>query len=243
MAASVGVKHGAIVPGPDSPDVLSRVQEGLAIVDSVSRRFSRELGGSLELEDLKGDARIALLAAARAFDPSRGLPFAAYASFRIRYALFDVVRQMALPRRTYERLRTIEEATRMDEGRAEDSFAAQPQPSAPSSACRLGELIAATASAMALGIIPETAMQADGERVGIERSDPEQELSRAQLNALVLRLVDDLPGKEGKLVRRHYYDGVPFVIIAKELTISRFWVCRLHCRAIARLTKQIARAS
>ena len=244
MVGSVSLKPVAGMQSPDSPEVLSRVQEGLAIVEYVSRRFARELGGILELEELEGYGRIALLDAARIYDSGRGIPFDAYAAWRIRCALVDVARssRMALPRRAYQRLRAIEAATRMDEGRAEEAFAAQPEPSAPSAAQRLAESIAATASAMALGIMPEMAIQGDNERVGIEHSDPEQKLSRAQLYALVLRLIDELPHDEARIVRRHYFDGVPFAVVAKELKFSRFWASRLHGRAIVHLNREIERA-
>jgi RNA polymerase sigma factor for flagellar operon FliA len=244
MVGSVGVKPGADMKNPDSPEVLSRVHEGLAIVEYVARRFARELGGTLELDELLGYGRIALLDAARIYNPSRGIPFDAYAAWRIRCALIDVARssRMALPRRAYQRLRAIEAATLTDEGRAEETFSAQPEPSAPSAARRFAESVAATASAMALAIMPEMAIQGDGERVGIEQSDPEQKLSTAQLNALVLRLIDDLPHDEAQLVRRHYFDDEPFAVVAKDLKISRFWASRLHGRAIVRLNQEIERA-
>ena len=107
---------------PDSPEVLQRVSAGLSIVDQVARRFARSLRGSVEFDDLVGYGRVGLLAAARRFDPDRGIPFEAYATFRVRGAVLDAIRGMALPRRTYERMRAADAATRFSEGLIEQTF-------------------------------------------------------------------------------------------------------------------------
>jgi RNA polymerase sigma factor for flagellar operon FliA len=236
---ALGVRYGPDVDSADSPEVLERVRAGLTVVDQVARRFARALGGTLELEDLTGYGRVGLLTAARRFDASRGVPFEAYAGFLIRGAVLDAVRGMALPRRTYERLRAIEAATRISEGLVESTFFGAP---APSMAQKRAEAEAAMATAMALGVMADVAAQTDGELISVERSDPEQELSNAERRALVVRLVDELPHEEAELIRRHYLEDQRFDEVAQDLKISKSWASRLHTRAITRLSKQVQRA-
>jgi RNA polymerase sigma factor for flagellar operon FliA len=193
----------------------------------------------LELDDLAGYGRVGLLNAARRFDATRGVPFEAYAGFLIRGAVLDAVRGVALPRRTYERLRAIEAATRISEGLAESTFFGAP---APSMAQKRAEAEAAMATAMALGVMAGVAAQTDGELISVERSDPEQDLSNAQRRALVLRLVSELPHEESELIRRHYLEDERFDEVAQDLKISKSWASRLHTRAMTRLSRQVQRA-
>ncbi|HKO46291.1 MAG TPA: sigma-70 family RNA polymerase sigma factor [Polyangiaceae bacterium] len=227
------------VDAADSPEVLQRVHAGLKIVDQVARRLARALGGALELEDLSSYGRLGLLTAARRFEPSRGVPFEAYAGFLVRGAVLDAVRGMALPRRTYERLRAMEAASRLSEGLMESTFFGAP---APSMAQKRAEAEAAMATAMALGVMADVAAQTDGELISVERSDPEQELSNAQRRALVLRLVAELPREEAELIRRHYLEDERFDEVARDLKISKSWASRLHARAISRLSRQVQAA-
>jgi len=226
----------------DSPEVLERVRVGLPIVDQVARRFARSLGGVVEVEELVGYGRVALLDAARRFDSSLGIPFEPYASSRAQLAMIDATRRMGLPRRTYERIRAAEAASRFGEGVAAHTLSAKGGASPPSMGHKLAETMAAMSTAVALGVIASTTTESGGEVVSVDASTPEQKLSDAQLWAMVVRFVDDLPRSEAQLMRRHYLEGERFDKVAKDLKFSKSWASRLHARAVARLTKRVRRA-
>jgi RNA polymerase sigma factor FliA len=180
----------------DPPEVIERVDAGLALVDRIVRRFVRSRDCAVESEDLIGYARVGLLAAARGFDPKRGPSFVAYATFRIRGAIWDAARTEA--------------------------------------AMGVARIVAA------LGVELEGTGREAGELV--LGSDPEQEVSNAQLVALVLRWLPCLPDQEAALLRRHYFEGESLERIAQDFGISKSWASRLHGRAVARLGKQLRRA-
>src|SRR6266545_587834 len=92
----------------DPPEVLERIESCLKFVDQIAQRFARTLAHHVELDDLIAYGRAGLLLAARRYDSNRKIPFEAYAQFRIRGAMLDGVRSMALPRRIYTRLRAAE---------------------------------------------------------------------------------------------------------------------------------------
>ncbi|HKO48558.1 MAG TPA: sigma-70 family RNA polymerase sigma factor [Polyangiaceae bacterium] len=216
----------------------------LAIVDQVAREpLARSLRGVVETEDLVGYARVAALDAARRFDPSLGIPFEPFAFFRIRRAFIDAVRGMALPRRTYERVRAADAATRVGEGLAAHTLAAEAGASPPSMAHKLAETMAAMSTAVALGVIADVATQNDGELVSVDHSNPEQQVSDAQLKALVVRFVDELPRAEAVLIRRHYLEDERFDKVAEDMKYSKSWASRLHARAMVRLMKRVRNAS
>jgi RNA polymerase sigma factor FliA len=229
----------------DPPDVLERFEATLSLVDIIARQVSRTVGHSVELDDLVGFGRGGLLDAARRFDPARGVPFRAYANYRVRGAIIDGVRAMSrLPRRAHERLNGLSAATRFSEGAAEDLSAAPAPGSSTADAERaLNEHMAAMATAMAVGLVAKAGRGEEGEltTVAID-ADPEEATAEAELLQVVRVAIDELPKEEAELVRRHYLEGERFDHVAADLGLSKSWASRLHTRAIARLSKRLKHA-
>ncbi len=226
----------------DSPEVLERFHGALELVEIIARQVRRTLGPGIELDDLVSYGREGLLDAARRYDPSRGVPFRAYANFRVRGAVVDGVRATArLPRRVHERLRALDSAHRVSEGAAEDTLGAPPLPGSRADAERaLSTHLAAMATAMAVGLVAETGRGEEGEITSVDtRSSPEEALGNAELLARVRSAIETLPKEEAELVRRHYLEGERFDRVAVDLGLSKSWASRLHTRAIGRLTKRL----
>jgi RNA polymerase sigma factor for flagellar operon FliA len=219
----------------DPPEVLERFHAELELVRMIAAQVSRTVGLSPEFDDLLAMGREGLLDAARRFDPSRGVPFRAYANYRIRGAVLDGVRKLSvLPRRAYERLAAFEAASLVSQGETEHAFAAG-QRADPSTADRaLAAHLSSIAMAAAVGIATETR----GEDVDGHDS-PEEALARAELVQLVRSAIAELPKEEGELVRRHYLEGERLDDVARDLDMSKSWASRLHTRAVARLTKRL----
>lgn len=219
----------------DSPEVLERFHGELSLVQIVATQIARSVGRSIEFDDLVGAGREGLLDAARRFEPARGVPFRAYANFRVRGAILDGVRQLSLlPRRAYERISALEAAASVSAGEAEHTFGAGSavMPSAADDA--LAEHLAAIAMAAAVGIATET----HGEATDSDDS-PEEALGRAQLIHMVRSAIAGLSNDEGELVRRHYLEGERLEDIGRDLGMSKSWASRLHTRAVARLAKRL----
>jgi RNA polymerase sigma factor FliA len=227
--------------GVDSPETLERFQSQLGLVEIIARQIARAMGPVVEVEDLRSFGREGLLDAARKFDAERGVPFRAYANFRVRGAIIDGVRSTAqLPRRAYERLSGLSAALRVSEGAADDTFASQQNPSRAQADQALGDHLAAMAAAISVGLLVPAAVGEEGERVQVSPVDsPEDEVARAQLLALVHGAIADLPDEEGQLVRRHYLEGERFDHVAQSLGLSKSWASRLHTRAMQRLARRL----
>jgi RNA polymerase sigma factor for flagellar operon FliA len=226
---------------PDAPEVLERFAAQLELVDIVARQTLRALGSLVELDDLKSFGREGLLDAARRFDGARGVPFRAYANFRVRGAMIDGIRSMAqLPRRAYQRLNGLSAALRVSEGAADDTFASPATPTRAQADLALGEHLAAMTAAIAVGLIAPAAVGEEGEQVQVSTADsPEDAVSRAELLAVVQSAIADLPDEEAQLVRRHYLEGERFDHVAASLGLSKSWASRLHTRAMQRLAKRL----
>jgi RNA polymerase sigma factor for flagellar operon FliA len=225
--------------------VLERFQSQLELVDIIARQTARAMGAVVELDDLRSFGREGLLDAARKFDSERGVPFRAYANFRVRGSIIDGIRSMAqLPRRAYERLNGLSAALKVSEGSADDTFASPENTSRAHADQALGDHLAAMATAITVGLIAPTGVGEDGGRIQVSTADsPEDAVSRAQLLALVQGAIHELPDEEEQLVRRHYLEGERFDHVAQSLGLSKSWASRLHTRAMQRLAKRLRPSS
>jgi RNA polymerase sigma factor FliA len=220
---------------PDSPEILERCHAQLSLVEIVAAQIARSVGRSIEFDDLLGAGREGLLDAARRFEPARGVPFRAYANFRVRGAILDSVRQLSLlPRRAYERIAALEAATLVSEGEAEHAFANSHAGDPRAADKALAEHLSAIAMAAAVGIATETR----GESTDSDDS-PEEVLARAELIQIVRGAIAELSKEEAELVRRHYLQGERLEDIAQDLELSKSWASRPHTRAIARLSRRL----
>ncbi len=219
----------------DTPEALERFHAELELVNIIAAQVSRTVGRAIEFDDLVAAGREGLLDAARRFEPTRGVPFRAYANYRVRGAVLDGVRKLSvLPRRVYERLAALESASLVSQGEAEHAFAgkAAADPSAADRA--LAAHLSSIAMAAAVGIATETR----GEDVDNDDS-PEEAVARAELVQIVRSAIAELPKEEGELVRRHYLEGERLDDVARDLDMSKSWASRLHTRAVARLAKRL----
>jgi RNA polymerase sigma factor for flagellar operon FliA len=216
--------------GADAPEVLERFRAELELVEIIAKQVARSMGAAVELDELRSFGREGLLDAARKFDAARGVPFRAYANFRVRGAIIDGVRSFAqLPRRAHERLNGMSAALRVSEGEADDAFTAPGATSRAQADQALADHLGAMAAAIAVGLIAPSAAGEDGEQVQVSVTEsPEEAVSRAQLLAAVEAAIAELPTDEATLVRRHYLEGERFDHVAQSLGLSKSWASRLH---------------
>jgi len=82
------------------------VDRHMRLVYQLAVKMFRRLRGNVELDDLVAYGTEGLYAAVDRFDPDRGVPFGAFARFRIRGAMLDGVRAISpMPPSAYRRLR------------------------------------------------------------------------------------------------------------------------------------------
>lgn len=225
----------------DPPEVLARFQAELDLVEVLARQMLRIIGPHAELGDMVSFGREGLLDAARRYEPDRGVPFRAYASFRVRGAIQDGVRRMArLPRRIHAKLQGLSAAAGYSEGALEDLAPPPPGATGADADLALSDHLAGMATAMAMGLVASTGYGEEGETIGVDfESDPEEAAARTEIHALLRDSIAGLPDEEAELVRRHYLEGERFDHVAQSLGLSKSWASRLHTRAIGRLNKRL----
>jgi len=192
------------------------------------------------MDDIVSYGREGLLAAARTFDASRGVPFRRWANIRVRGAVIDGIRATStLPRSVYARLRAVDAAARAREGLAEEE-AGGPARTREDADKRIDEYLAGVATAVAIGL---TGVSLDDHGEATDRApSAEDRLARAELIARIHESIHELPDAERTLLQRHYFDDVTFEQAAAELGLSKSWASRLHTRAVEAVARSLKRA-
>jgi RNA polymerase sigma factor for flagellar operon FliA len=180
-----------------------------AMVIGIAGRLRRELALQGGLDDLIAFGFGGLLEAKQRFDPGRGVRFQAFAYYRVRGAMLDGVRQMALlPRRIHERMKA----------EAPTEVTAAPTP------------MDRAFARISAGLTSASPLQG---RYG--EQSPESAFLRGESIALLLQALAELPERERFLVRGHYFEGRSFEELGRELGISKSWASRLHRQALTEL--------
>jgi RNA polymerase sigma factor FliA len=194
-------------------------QSGVDLVKLIAHQVRRTIGQNLGFDELVSCGNEGLLDAARRFDQSRGIPFRAFAYFRIRGAMLDGVRSaMPLPRRAWGRLRGLEALNQITGSMRDEHSGWGPPLEADAADVELGDHLVAMVTALSCGMMSRRSEELDS-IAGEFDSDPEQAAMQAEL------------------YDRHYLDGQRFDEVAEQLCLSKSWASRLHRRAIDRLAK------
>jgi RNA polymerase sigma factor (sigma-70 family) len=252
--AAAGAEAAAAVDA-EAPDLVRRAQAGdiearerligrlLPLVSSLARRFRAE---GLDQTDLIQEGIVGLLRALDRYDPERGVPFAAYATWWIRHSLQDArsdfIRPFRLPPKALRQLsqlksehQRIYQAERRSAAIAElaertnvELDQARALAAADGRVRSLDEPIEGAGEVGTLGDLLADPLSADAyEQVVVS-------VAGEQLRALLSRLTD----RERDVVRARFgFDGEPerLVDIGKRLGISAERVRQIEERALAKL--------
>ncbi|MBV8479443.1 MAG: RNA polymerase sigma factor RpoD/SigA [Actinobacteria bacterium] len=254
-AAEPGAETSAAADA-EAPDLVRRAQAGdtaareqlisrlLPLVSSLARRFQTE---GLDQTDLVQEGIVGLLRALDRYDPQRGVPFAAYATWWIRHSLQDArsdfIRPFRLPPKALRQLSQLKsEHQRIYQ--TERRSAGVPE-LAQRTNVELDQARALTAADAQVRSLDEAIAAGEAEigTLGDLLADPlsaeayehvVESVAGEQLHALLSRLTD----REREVVRARFgFDGEPerLVDIGERLGISAERVRQIEERALAKL--------
>jgi RNA polymerase sigma-B factor len=211
-------------------DTANLVASHLPLARSLARRYA---GRGEALDDLVQVGALGLVAAARRFDPGRGVPFAAYAlptvEGELRRHLRDRAATIRVPRRAQQQVAAIRQA-------ADDA------------AQSLGHEPSLVDAAAAAGVPVEDARAALGGPAatvplstldGYASAAAEAELAACEDRTVVSELLAALPPRERQLVRLRFVRDYSQAEIARHLDISQSQASRLLASALERLRESL----
>lgn len=189
-------------------------------------------------DDLASAGALALIRAADAFDPSLGVPFGAYATSRVKWALRDELRSMDwAPRdvRTRARQTTrVRETLGASLGRT---------PSAWEIAAAMGIAVAEVRESLAdAELLTITSLDAgEANQVVWPGFLPDELAMSAERNALLHRAIDALPERRRRIVRAIYFEDRTVGDLAEELGVSHAAVSQQRAEGVRMLRDALAR--
>ncbi|MCX7568542.1 FliA/WhiG family RNA polymerase sigma factor [Tumebacillus sp. DT12] len=222
----------------------------LPLVQKVVRKLSRNWNGVVNDDDLVGMGTLGLIEAIERFDPGRGYEFVTYATWRIRGAVLDGLRNLDwVPRSLRSKAKEMETAYAELEHRHlrsahDEEVAAHLGVSLNEFQQMLYELSVSPLVSLD-GVLPT---DEGGQEVRLADTiidpnaiEPDTMLDRSNVQALLTGVLNRLPDKERLVVTLHYYEEFSFKEIAEILELSSSRISQLHTKAIYRLRGALSR--
>jgi RNA polymerase sigma factor for flagellar operon FliA len=223
------------------------IEHYLPLVEYVSNRLAVGLPKNVQREDLTSHGVMGLIDAIEKFDYQRGLQFETYASWRIRGAIIDGLRQGDwVPRSLREKAKKIEEAYQILEQQylrsVTDSEISQYLQVSEKEFQQMVQDIAVTAVCSIDDPIREE--EAETRRsllVDENAKNPEYKVDEFFLKETLAKAIEKLTEKERTVVSLFYYEELSLSEIAEVMSLSPSRISQLHSKAILRLRGAIGR--
>ncbi|QHW30043.1 FliA/WhiG family RNA polymerase sigma factor [Paenibacillus rhizovicinus] len=217
------------------------IEQYLTLVDYVSNRMAIGLPKNVSKDDLASNGVMGLIDAIEKFDYRRGLQFETYASWRIRGAIIDGLRQGDwVPRSVREKAKRIEEAYQILEQQymrsvsdteisgylavTEKEFGVMLQEIAVTTVCSLEDPIRDEESETRLSLL-----------IDEKAKNPDYKVHEFYLKESLVRGIDRLTEKERTVISLFYYEELSLSEIAEVMSLSPSRISQLHSKAILRL--------
>lgn len=216
----------------------------LALVGHIAREAAARLPRHLDTDDLYGAGALALVQAAQSFDPSLGVPFARFASTRIRGAMIDQMRQRDWATRSVRsRARALstvaEELTRALHRLPTDAELAA---ASGLSEAEVRSVQEGTDRAALLSLDP---LASDDEGLGAHLVDhsprPDDALVAAERSGYLRDAIAELPERVRMVVTGYYLEHRPLTELADELGVTQSRASQLRAEGLDLLREALSR--
>ncbi|WP_341282497.1 FliA/WhiG family RNA polymerase sigma factor [Paenibacillus sp. FSL H8-0537] len=217
------------------------IEQYLPLVDYVTNRMAIGLPKNVSKDDLASNGVMGLIDAIEKFDYCRGLQFETYASWRIRGAIIDGLRQGDwVPRSVREKAKKVEEAYQKLEQQylrsvsdaeisnylniTEKEFTTMLQEIAVTTVCSLEDPLREEESETRLSLL-----------VDERAKNPDHKVHEVYLKDSLVNGIEKLTEKERIVVSLFYYEELSLSEIAEVMSLSPSRISQLHSKAILRL--------
>jgi len=225
------------------PDVDAVVTEHLPLVGHIVRSVISRVPSHVHRDDLVSAGMLALVLAARSFDASRGVPFAAFAALKIRGALTDALRSRDWASRG---VRT--KARQIDTVRNELAAALARTPTRLEIAQAMGvpvadldDVDAAVNRASVLSLQALTPDEAE-ECLPTAGEGPEALLLKREQIGYLHDAIAELPERLRLVVQRYFFENRKMTDIADELGVTESRISQLRSEALVLMRAAMAAA-
>ncbi|MCP4196959.1 MAG: sigma-70 family RNA polymerase sigma factor [Proteobacteria bacterium] len=193
--------------------------EHMALVERIVAAERNKLGANVEIDDLRSFAFEGFSDALNRYDPSRKVPFPAYAAPRIRGSIYDGLSQMDwFPRKLRRRITYYR--------KCEESLNQYTETPPPEDKVEAVHQLADRLKELAAAYITTYAAETEKE-VAAEPAKAELALERKRFCSKLKVHIDALPEKQRHIIKSYYFNEKNLVEIAREMEISKSWASKL----------------
>ncbi|MGM1045262.1 RNA polymerase, sigma 28 subunit, SigD/FliA/WhiG [Paenibacillus uliginis N3/975] len=217
------------------------IENHLHIVDYVSSRLAIGLPRNVSKGDLASNGVMGLIDAIEKFDYKRGLQFETYASWRVRGAILDSLRQGDwVPRSVREKAKKIESAYQQLEQKylrtvSDSEMSDYLEVSEKEFRHMLQEVAVMTLSSLEDPIREEESETRMSLLVDEKAKNPDHKVHEFYLQEALVKGIGKLTEKERTVVSLLYYEDLSLSEIAEVMSLSPSRISQLHSKAILRL--------
>lgn len=229
-------------PGQAQAAQEALVRRHLPLVRRIAWHVHGAMSTIVEIDDLVQVGLVALIEAARSFEPRGTVAFESYLATRLRGAMIDELRRQAtLTRGAMRRRRAYQQAVQAltaATGRAPDEAAV---------AARLGVSVErlrsdyATAEAVRFDPI-DTEYSDESLLFADDAPDAFEQLAEADQRAALIAAIAALPEREAQVIQLYYVEELNLEEIGQVLGVGAARICQIKAAAHARLRRALARA-
>ena len=207
------------------------VTENLPLVRYIAARIASTIPASVELDDLIQTGTVGLIDAVRRYDPSKGIPFPAYARYRIRGAILDALRALDWATRSQRSQRKAIASAAAADGSVE----AEP---AQFRFFSLGPVVSLSSRRQSNWESCDE-MPAPDVPCG-ENLHPDRLFEANEAKELVHKALDVLPDRYRKVVVMYYSGDWSMRDIGRSLGVNESRVSQIHKAALGKMKRALA---
>jgi RNA polymerase sigma factor FliA len=204
------------------------VEEHLGYAHAIAAEILKKLPPHVDRADVESAAELGLVQAARAFDPTRGIPFTTFAYYRIRGAIYDDLRQSCRAVQVDQKSKFEQAANEFMTDHVSGMAAAAPTFSG------IGSLVSGIATTYLLSFESLSHEPASQEELPVDTLIREE--NRERLHQALARL----PKRNREVLQAYYFEDLSLEEIGRRHGLSKSWLSRIHARSIQLLREAMA---
>ncbi len=225
--------RGVAAYAPASSAKRIDIAEHAGLVKRIANHMVARLPPAVQVDDLIQAGLIALMEAAKQYDPSQGASFETYATIRVRGAMLDEVRHNNwAPRSVFRKARVLASAVRGVENK--HGRDARPSEVAEALNVTLDEYYQMLSEANCHSLLSMEAVSGIDQESGGD-PDPYQQIEDEEFKRELAQQISELPERERMVLALYYDEELNLREIGEVLGVSESRVCQIHSQATLRL--------
>ncbi|HEX4772155.1 MAG TPA: sigma-70 family RNA polymerase sigma factor [Bryobacteraceae bacterium] len=196
------------------------IESHISYAHAVAAELLARFPAHVDRQDVMAAAEYGLVQAANTYDPGKGVAFTTFAYYRIRGAVFDLLRE------------TIKSA-RFEAAANEYMMDYSAGGGIPSDA---------EVKTVATGIVASYFLSIDPSPGSPSAEAPIDTLLRQEQEKGIRNALKTLPEKNRKVLEAYYFEDLTLEEIGKQLGLSKSWVSRMHAKGLEMLRPAVERA-